>query len=378
MKKLLSLFICLCLAVPLATSLTGCKKDDSSKVMNLSLNPSVEFVLDSNDKVVSVNATNDEGNFIIANATFVGLSKEDATELFIEVSEENGFIVKGSSGENELKIEVSGESAEKIYNDVKAAANEYLATLDNVSVSITFDETTVEELKSLVKECMQELTSKEVDALTEEELVQKIEESRQETKNLYSQELKDLYYQERAVEILNAKLEKVKELASQGSQMVSSFVSTLTTTAQTMISKLQEFKNTFVQNYLDPNSQYQIKMQEFISAKKELLEQRLAGASEFILNAKELAVATAESALEIAKAGAQAAISALDLAINTAVTTINNTIDSIVNLIEVKASEITTAINNAKLEVKADFSTEYGAYITVNYWNGLKPETETA
>lgn len=374
MKKLLSFFITLCLALPLALSLTACAPKQE-KVMNLSINPSVEFVLDGNDKVISVNATNDEGNFIIANATFVGLSAEDATTLFIEVSEENGFVVKGQNAENELKIEVSGETAEKVYNKVKTAANEFVNTLENVSINVSFDEITVEELQAKVLACMQELNQTVVNEMQSSELIAKIKKSREETKNLYSQELKDLYYQERAVEILNAKIEKVKELVGEGSVIVNGFINSLTSSAQTMISKLTEFKTEFVNTYLAPESQYQVKLQEYISAKKELLEARLEGAEGFALTLKETAVSTAETALNFAKAGADAAIGILDLAINTAITTINTTIDSILTHVEIAQNEITSAIANAEIEVKAEFSTEYGAYISVKCWNGLKPET---
>ncbi len=379
MKKFITILISLCMVLPLSLAFTGCKNDDTSKVMNLSINPSVEFVLDGDDKVVSVNATNDEGNFIIANVEFVGKSKEEATKLFIKANEEYGFIVKGQSGENELVIEVSGEDAQKIYNEVKKQANEYISTLDNVSINITFDETTVQELQALVQNCMQELTSEEINALSEEELVQKIEESRKETQNLHSQELKELYYQERAVEILNAKLEKIKEVASNASPLIATYVGALTSSAQTMLSKLQEFKTTFVETYLAPESAYQVKMQEFITAKKALLEERLAGADEQTLQLKESLVKAAEDALTLVKTAAQTAISALDIAINTAVTAVNNSLDTITEMIEVADSEIQTAMNNAKVEIKADFSSEYGAYISVNYWNNLKPtEPEAA
>ena len=71
MKKLTAVF---CATMALAMGVTGfaaCNKEneegknpDRKTVMNVSLNPEVEFVLDGNDKVVTVNALNEEGNLM--------------------------------------------------------------------------------------------------------------------------------------------------------------------------------------------------------------------------------------------------------------------------------------------------------------------------
>ena len=90
------------------------QKQDEKKIMQLSLNPEVEFVLDENDIVVSANATNEEGNLILSAQAFTGKSATEAAELFVQVSEETGFLVKGSvkSGENEIKVSFSGDAEE--------------------------------------------------------------------------------------------------------------------------------------------------------------------------------------------------------------------------------------------------------------------------
>ena len=46
------------------------------RVMNMSINPSVEFVLDEEDKVITANALNEEGNLIIGAEDFVGKTAE--------------------------------------------------------------------------------------------------------------------------------------------------------------------------------------------------------------------------------------------------------------------------------------------------------------
>lgn len=113
---MLVLVICCCFTV-VGCSCNDDETDKTSKVMNLSLNPSIELVLDKDNKVVSVNALNDEGNYIVSNVTFTGLTAEDAVDAFLEATKENGFIIEGevSANENQLKIAISGENAYSIY-----------------------------------------------------------------------------------------------------------------------------------------------------------------------------------------------------------------------------------------------------------------------
>ena len=135
MKKITAFLCALTVVAGGAMTMVGCGGEETAngekKVMNVSLNPEVEFVLDEEDKVVSVNALNEEGNLIISAETFTGKSAEDAAKLFVEVSKETGFVVSGSvkAGENEINISISGDTkkAEALYNDVKAKVNEYLA-----------------------------------------------------------------------------------------------------------------------------------------------------------------------------------------------------------------------------------------------------------
>ena len=69
----------------------GCSEQAEGKtVMNVSLNPEVEFVLDADNKVVSVNALNEEGNLIVSAEVFTGKSAEEAAQLFVKVSKETG------------------------------------------------------------------------------------------------------------------------------------------------------------------------------------------------------------------------------------------------------------------------------------------------
>ena len=211
MKKLKYLVFLVFVLMPCLLLISACSKPDpNARVMNVSLNPEIEFVLDDENKVVSVNALNDEGNFILAKASFKGLTAEDAVELFIEVSSQNGFVLQGTANLNEVDIEISGENAQKLFNSIKSSVNEAL-TNANYRIKLELEDIDLEALREKVEECMQELSESEINALTEEELIALIKESRLQTENLLSQELKDFFYQERAIELHKAEMQKIKE-----------------------------------------------------------------------------------------------------------------------------------------------------------------------
>ena len=150
MKKLMTT-LSMVLALGLGTGfLTSCGVTDSGntetnkqeKVMNLSLNPQVEFVLSEDDKVITVNALNEEGNLIISAEAFEnieGKTAEEAAKLFVQVSTDTGYLVQGSAaaGDNQISISFSGdqEVAEDLYEEVEGKMKEYLESVD-VTVNI--------------------------------------------------------------------------------------------------------------------------------------------------------------------------------------------------------------------------------------------------
>ena len=102
-------------AMPFTGCFDSCKDSESKTIMNVSLHPEVEFVLDENDKMLSVNALNEEGNMIITAEAFnniEGKTAEEAAKLFVEVSKDTGFLIEGkvNQGENEVKISLSGDT----------------------------------------------------------------------------------------------------------------------------------------------------------------------------------------------------------------------------------------------------------------------------
>ena len=381
-NKILSLILAVCLILPCMIALTACGKDEepkkNAKVMTVSLNPAVEFVLDKEDKVVSVNAVNDDGNFIIGQASFAGLSADDAVDLFLQISKENGFVLENST-EN-LKIEVSGETANELYEKVSKSAKDYLSS-SNITLNVSFEKISKEDIKSLVKECMKEIPLTEINILSEEELLSLLEKSRKETANLHSQELKELYYQTRAQEILNEKCTKIQTLISALPEEYDEIVEQFQTAYSTYTTALSTYQTQYVEIYMDAESDYQKAVQTYVNAKKALLEARLdevvdlSSYEQQLEDAKDALYGNDDKDIVGAKQTADSTFSQYKLALDNAITSVEAALGTIYTSLFsfVDFSSIQTYMENIKNNFKNNFTDEFSSHIENKYWSNLKP-----
>ncbi len=325
MKKLTSILIALMLVVGALCALTACDTANNGKstpttVMNVSLNPEVEFVLDGKGKVLSVNALNEDGNLIITaslkekdgettdESDFVGQTAEEAAELFVQISHEMGFLVSGNVGitNNDVNISISGEvksngevkaEVEKLYNDVKTTVEEYF-TEENIKAKVG-------ELQVIVQKELQELVAQaqpyvDATALSTMELIEQLYESRKETADMYSQELKNAYYSAKEAAMDTAKVEALRKKSS---ALVQKATQDLTDEYTKYINTLEQVR---LDNLVSPDSAYQQalatfreKKIEFLQKRQELAESEVQLTEEQIaaLNALQTAVENAETAL---------------------------------------------------------------------------------
>lgn len=385
MKKIITIMLALVMTLGLVLSVSACSpSEEGVKVMTVELNPQVEFILDSNDKVVSVNAINDEGNYVIAKAQFVGMSADEALNAFLKISVEDGFLLEGeiNAGENNVTISITGEDAQKVYEEVTQKAKEFIESLDMVDVTVefNFEPITKEDIEALVADCMRELNVEEIKAKTQAELIKLLEASRKQTEDLLSQELKDYYYAERALQIRKAKLDAYIEAikAQDNIGIVSATLTAAQEQLDNLVTMISSYKEEYKQKFLDTTSEYYQKMQEVVLAKKELLKARLENATTEVItaleSAYELAVATINSAKEFAKAQ----VEVIDTAINEAYAKVTGAIDTIIETLNVVIEDLDKIVSEAIAQTEANFESafakENGAYIENNYWNELDPE----
>ena len=363
MKKIISSICLMAMLCTSAVALSACGGDDEMQVMNVSLNPEVEFILDQNDKVVSVNALNEEGNLVINGQAFVGKNADDALELFVSVSKETGFLVEGNYGDNQISISLSGDDANKMYKKLKNNLNDYL---EDQNISATLENAgklSDEYLKQKVQECMPYLTSEEVQDMDYEELLESLKTSRQETADMLSQQVKDAYYHAKANAINLAKFEYAK------SQLDTISAALLNSALTVYKSAIQTIETTRQELLLDEDSQYQQALASLRQAKINYLEYReyvasleqneVTNAITSQLNNYETALQSAETALEnmynSCVASLNSAETAVTSAYNTLVTTFQNVADNFNQLLDQAEENINSDIEYFEVTFDATY-----------------------
>ncbi len=389
MKKL----AILCAAILAATGVSafvscGGAEAKEQKVMNLSLNPEVEFVLDENDKVVSVNALNEEGNLIVSAEVFTGKTAEEAAKLFVEVSKETGFLVSGKvkTGENELEISLSGDTkaAEALYNDVKAEVESYL-TAENITATIEQAAAISEEqLEKLVAECAPYLDAAKIQTMEYKELVKTLAESRKETAEFYSQELKNAYYEAKAFAMEQAELQAVK--AQEGITGIAAIA--FDTAYGLYTTAVDTIESTRMTMLVNEDSPYQVALKAFREAKADYLNYR-----NYVASLEETEITTAiseqlagyETIVNNTETMLLQAGETANLALDGVKTQVKTAYDSVVLAIEEYsakvsqyASQIATKQQEAQTAFFTSFETDYAAAITAakNNWTSMKTELE--
>ncbi len=353
LKKATNLLLVLLLSftmIPLTACNPASDSAEAVKVMNVSLNPQVEFILDKDDKVISVNALNEEGNLIITADAFKkveGKTAEEGAELFVQVAEETGFLVKGrvGTGDNQIEISFSGdtEDAEKLFNKVKGKVEGYFNKHDITASISKIAEVTKEQLQALLGEIAPYLDAAKIQAMEYKELLKEIHASRKETRDIYSQELKEAYYEAKEFIFKKAELEFLK---SKVGALGEGAISALIASYETAVTALEEARKAY---FIDENSVYQVALQAFREKKAEFLKFKNYVASleesevtqEILdeLNLINLALENAKTALEEVKDQAEEVLDKLE-------DDVDNAYEAIIDAVEVILGDIDDMIED--------------------------------
>lgn len=211
-------FLSLCAAFALGAtmfSFGGCSKAAENTRMTVDINPSVELMVDKDNKVVSVTALNDDAAIILQGTAFVGKTSDEAVKGVVEVATETGYIVKGEVevGENNVKISVSGDTkwAKDLYKDAEKKVNEYLENSGIKATVERVDALKTEALKQLAKH-NSTYTEEEIAGMNDEQLLNVIAIGRVETAQLVSEEVRQAYFAAKEYEISLATSTATKNL----------------------------------------------------------------------------------------------------------------------------------------------------------------------
>ncbi len=336
-----------------------------AKVMQVSLNPKVEFVLNTENNVVSVTALNDEGYAVLTgNVDYSNLSAEDAVDLFLATAEEKGFVVEGMM-EDGLTISISGETAQELYKKVKDSATAKLSEL-GVTVTINgLDQITKEELQTIAKNYFKDQTdiaNKSVD-----ELANMVKQAHIETEDIVSTKLKDLYFAIRQVEVIAAKYQAVADI-----NPLLTTISTQITELKEMLSGQEGLINEFIEKfYTTGTGTYQAALDAYNDAKELLIEANVNGTvNQELKTAVEQAETTLKTIETTANIAMNTVLASVENAANAIVTVTNELLNTNSTLLELANTAISNVnIDNVVANIEAEFLTD-GDYVTynVNVW----------
>ncbi len=395
MKKIISIMLAFALIFGCVAMLGSCKEEPPKEpvkektVMNISMNPEVEFVLDEEGKVISVNAVNEEGNLIISAAAFVGQDADAAAELFISVSKDMGFIVSGNAGveNNDINISISGdaEKAAELYNGIKEHVDTYL-NKENITAAVKQAEAiSREQLELLVAECAPYLEQAEIKALEYSQLVEEIYASRKETAEFYSQELKNAYYEAKAFALEQAEFEALKSHLGMAEQIAFDLANSA------YVKTVEQLEALRMELLVNEDSVYQTLLKAFREEKTKYLAYReeLAANEDAALTEEQLAalesmdeaVESAEAALISAGESANAQLDTMKATAEAMRDKAIAAIQSYSSLVSAHVDEISAKQLEAETAFFTEFETAYAQAIAgaQTEWNGMhdnltKPE----
>lgn len=264
-----------------AFCLASCSDDKAEKGavtrMTVDINPSIEFMIDDENKVVSVTALNDDGSILIAGEAFVGMTPEEATELVISLATETGYLVKGNAevAENTVKISVSGDTkyAENLAKSVEKKAAQTLERLDINGKIEKIEAMNRDALLALAAETSL-YSEEELNAMSDEELYKVIAAGRIETAMLLTEEMRAAYYAAKEHKISFAKSEataKVIEAMGGMYTITHTIYKSAIEAYSGAISALDELRYDLL---ISPESEYQKSLAYLRESKTEFLKQR--------------------------------------------------------------------------------------------------------
>jgi len=341
--------------------------------MTVDINPSVEFMIDSENKVVSATALNDDGSILIAGEAFVGMSPEDATELVVSLAAETGYLTKGedADGKNTVKISVSGDTkyAEKLAENIEAKASEVLEKFDINGKIEKVEEMGHEALVSLALKTSL-YTEEELTEMSDEDLMKVIAAGRIETALLLTEEMREAYYAAKEHRISFAESEATAAVIEAMGGIYTLTHTIYNTALEAYSSSITALDNLRYELLVSPESEYQKSLAYLRESKAELLKQRNYVATldingtEYTLAVESLtvseenydkAVAAYEAMGEKVNEGLETLIAALRSSEDALRSIEESFSDDIKAELSAKAAEIENSVNDAKDSFFAQF-----------------------
>ena len=196
-KFIYSLVACM-LIIPTIALLASCSCTDSeTAIVGLDINPSIELIVDGQNKVVAINAKNNDADQLIASIDISNLNLDQAISTIVESCMKAGQI---SFDNANINISVDGSStsfqdsiANKVSESINRIEDKYGITInDIISKASANVEESLNNLKSRLQFLSPELSDNEIDEMSKDEILEALKSKSIEMKNLTFEELNNI------------------------------------------------------------------------------------------------------------------------------------------------------------------------------------------
>lgn len=268
--KLCTSFACLVLVIICSILIFSNDNVNTLKyeaIIQIDVNPSVEFVVDDSDKVLSVKGLNDDGKLILTDEEFENLSLKDAVSKLLNLEEKTNFLSETNKNVA-LTLTIENKGVEEVLTN---KLNQILkSTQNNLSTNIEIKFNTsksIDDLKDYVNSIE---IIKNVQDLQYSELIGIVRKYHEDVRTLDSIALENLYLKSKTEYFEELKENKIKELVNDLDDSYKTQIDRYNKLYLLVKETYNNLQATYESLYVDNNSPYKMALKDLEEVKDEI------------------------------------------------------------------------------------------------------------
>ena len=279
---ILATSFCILLAIVIGVIALNNKKVNAKEynaIVQVDVNPSIQMVVDEENKVLSITGLNDEGKMIIYGEAIVGKNLDEALEIIVKIETDLGYLVEGSD-DNKVTLTISANT-EEITNKIEEFSRNTLnKVLEETGVIATIETAkgyAEEELKLLAKELDPTLTEEEINNFNYNDYVHVVQLYHLEVADLASVKLEEMYNEFKNYQISITEKEAVKNAVNHLDIIYQDqgLIHTYNLVYDALNNAYTSMQDGYYSQFIDPTSEYQKAWLELAELKQAYLDQRV-------------------------------------------------------------------------------------------------------
>jgi|GEM_PF-893160 len=279
---ILATSFCILLAIVIGVIALNNKKVNAKEynaIVQVDVNPSIQMVVDEENKVLSITGLNDEGKMIIYGEAIVGKNLDEALEIIVKIETDLGYLVEGSD-DNKVTLTISANT-EEITNKIEEFSRNTLnKVLEETGVIATIETAkgyAEEELKLLAKELDPTLTEEEINNFNYNDYVHVVQLYHLEVADLASVKLEEMYNEFKNYQISITEKEAVKNAVNHLDIIYQDqgLIHTYNLAYDALNNAYTSMQDGYYSQFIDPTSEYQKAWLELAELKQAYLDQRV-------------------------------------------------------------------------------------------------------